>query len=169
MPAKQAQRPHTQSRAKGIVHNSSGQPHPGPRKKADHFKLRLAGFIIITLGLAGLTIWLINPSFQQSGASVAPDRTIQVTMAGFTPANLAIEAGKAVSVELINPDSAGHTDGGGVHQFAAPALGVDVKVQPRSKLTFTIPAAAPGVYNFYCDVCCGGKENPSMQGTISVG
>lgn len=165
MSAKHQQKQHIQS--KRIAH-TSGHPHAGSAKKADSFKLRLAGFIVITLGLLGLTVWLINPSFQQSGASATPDRTVQVTMAGFAPAKLAIPAGKAVNIELVNPDSAGHTDGGGVHQFASPTLGVDVKVQPRSKLIFTIPAAAPGVYNFYCDVCCGGKENPTMQGTITV-
>jgi cytochrome c oxidase subunit 2 len=77
-------------------------------------------------------------------------------------------AGKPTTIRLVNPDSSYHMDGGGLHQFAAPALGLEVKVQPKSEKIFTIPAAQPGTYAFYCDVCCGGKENPSMQGTIVV-
>jgi heme/copper-type cytochrome/quinol oxidase subunit 2 len=69
---------------------------------------------------------------------------------------------------LVNPDSPYHTDGGGVHQFASPALGIDVKVQPQREAVVTIPAAKAGTYTFYCDICCGGKENPSMQGAIVV-
>ena len=89
-------------------------------------------------------------------------------MSGFTPPNLTLAAGKTTSIRLINPDSSHHTDGGGVHQFAVPGLDLDVKVQPESDTVFTIPASKPGTYAFYCDVCCGGKENPSMQGTIVV-
>jgi len=32
----------------------------------------------------------------------------------------------------------------------------------------TIPAAAPGEYAFYCDTCCGGKDNPAMQGILKI-
>jgi heme/copper-type cytochrome/quinol oxidase subunit 2 len=62
-----------------------------------------------------------------------------------------------------------HSDGGGWHQLAIPELGLDEKVGPRSTMTFEVPAsAAPGEYAFYCDICCGGKENPSMQGVLKV-
>ncbi len=89
-------------------------------------------------------------------------------MAGFTPPSLAVSANKPTTIRLVNPDSSHHTDGGGLHQFSAPGLGLDVKVQPKSETVFTIPASKTGTYTFYCDVCCGGKENPSMQGTIVV-
>jgi plastocyanin len=91
-----------------------------------------------------------------------------MSMGGFQPAELHVAAGQATTVRLVNLDGPYHTDGGGVHQFASPALGIDVKVPPRSSATLTIPASARGTYAFYCDVCCGGKENPSMQGTIVV-
>jgi hypothetical protein len=32
---------------------------------------------------------------------------------------------------------------------------------------FTAPANA-GTFTWYCDICCGGKENPSMQGKLTV-
>jgi heme/copper-type cytochrome/quinol oxidase subunit 2 len=89
-------------------------------------------------------------------------------MAGFQPAELEIPADEPTAVRLVNPDSSFHTDGGGVHQFASPELGVDVKVQPESEAVVEIPASKPGTYTFYCDVCCGGKENPTMRGTVVV-
>src|SRR3972149_2301788 len=31
------------------------------------------------------------------------------------------------------------------------------------------PCAQPaGVYDYYCDVCCGGKANPTMRGKLIV-
>ena len=56
----------------------------------------------------------------------------------------------------------------GLHDLAIPELGIDAKIAPRSDKTLDILAAAPGEYAFYCDVCCGGKENPSMQGVLKV-
>ena len=41
-------------------------------------------------------------------------------------------------------------------------------VQPETIAVVTIPAAAPGDYAFYCDTCCGGKENPTMQGVLKI-
>ncbi len=48
------------------------------------------------------------------------------------------------------------------------ALGVDARIMPESTSVITIPAAAPADYAFYCDTCCGGKENPSMQGVLKI-
>jgi hypothetical protein len=33
---------------------------------------------------------------------------------------------------------------------------------------FTIPTSTPGTYAWYCDMCCGGKENPSMIGRLTI-
>ena len=139
--------------------------HTGRRAVANsHFGLRLAAFVAIALLVAGTAAWLLRPQTSQ----VTADQTIEVTMGGFTPPQLAIAAGKPTTIRLVNPDSPYHTDGGGVHQFAVPGLGLDVKIPPRSEKVFSIPAAEAGTYAFYCDICCGGKENPSMQGTIAV-
>ena len=140
--------------------------HHGRRVQAQsHFGLRLGVFVAVVVLVVGAAAWLLRPQQISQGAV---DQTIEVTMAGFTPPNLAIAAGKPTTIRLINPDSSHHTDGGGVHQFAVPGLGLDVKVQPESDKVFTIQAAKAGAYDFYCDVCCGGKENPSMQGKIVV-
>ena len=79
-----------------------------------------------------------------------------------------LRAGGPATIWLVNPDSSHHTDGGGVHGFTIPTLGIDVKVQPQSTQLVTLPDTAPGEYPFYCDTCCGGKENPTMNGTIRV-
>jgi cytochrome c oxidase subunit II len=138
----------------------------GRRVPARHssFGPRVIMFVSIAVLVIAAAVLLLSP---QRTASAA-DQTVEVTMAGFQPGNLTIAAGTATTVRLVNPDSPYHSDGGGVHQFASPELGIDVKVQPRSDTTFTIPALQPGTYRFYCDVCCGGKENPSMQGMIVV-
>ena len=139
------------------VHSDSSRN--GPR-----FWMRLAIFAGILLLVAGTAAWLMRPQ----ASPTAADQTVTVTMAGFQPAELEIPADQPATVRLINPDSAFHTDGGGVHQFASPELGVDVKVQPESEAVVEIPASQPGTYTFYCDVCCGGKENPAMRGTVVV-
>jgi heme/copper-type cytochrome/quinol oxidase subunit 2 len=120
-----------------------------------------AGVLLLAMGTAA---WLLRPQSSPTDTG----QTLTVTMAGFRPAELEIPAGQPATVRLINPDSSFHTDGGGVHQFASPELGVDVKVQPESEAVVEIPASKPGTYTFYCDVCCGGKENPSMRGTVVV-
>ena len=140
-------------------------PHSGRHvQPQSHFGLRLTLFIAVVALVVGVTAWLLWPQTVPTAA----DQTVEVTMAGFQPARVAISAGKPTTIRLVNPDSLYHTDGGGVHQFAAPELDLDVKIQPKSEQVFTIAAAKPGTYAFYCDVCCGGKANPSMQGTIVV-
>lgn len=108
-----------------------------------------------------------------AGATMAPagapaDVTIRIDMGGFTPPELKLPPGKALRLKIVNPDNSHHTDGGGVHGFTVPGLGVDVKVPPLTNMVITLPAAPAGDYEFWCDTCCGGKENPSMQGFIRV-
>ena len=96
------------------------------------------------------------------------DRTIQVTMGGFSTPVVEAAAGQPLRLRIVNLDSSDHSDGGGWHQLAVPALGVDARVAPRTDQVVEIPAAEPGEYAFYRDICCGGKENPSMQGVLRV-
>ncbi|MBI4311014.1 MAG: cupredoxin domain-containing protein, partial [Chloroflexi bacterium] len=90
--------------------------------------------------------------------------TIEFSMSGFSPSRLVARAGEPVTLRLVNKDSKFHTDGGGWHQFAIDDLGIDVKLPPSKTQDFTFTAAKSGNFEFYCDVCCGGRENPSMQG-----
>jgi cytochrome c oxidase subunit 2 len=143
-------------------HGPRGRQAPA-RKPA--FGPRLAVFLVIAALVIGAAVWLLRPP----AATVRAEQDVTVTMAGFTPGDINVAANRVSTIRLVNPDSNMHTDGGGVHQLAIPDLGIDVKVQPRSEALVTIPAVAPGRYAFYCDVCCGGKENPMMQGALIVG
>jgi hypothetical protein len=117
---------------------------------------------ITAIAAAVLMLW---PRGSSDGLA---DRTIQVTMGGFSTPVVETTAGQSLRLRIDNPDTPYHSDGGGWHQLAIPALGVDARVAPRSDKVVEIPAAEPGEYAFYCDVCCGGKENPSMQGVLRV-
>jgi len=131
--------------------------------------LRLAAFGAVALLVAGLAIGLV---VTRLAGPVATDTTaiqVHASMGGFDPAALSVKAGQPVRIELASMDTAAHADGGGWHQFAIDELGVDWQVGPQSSEVFELTApATPGTYTWYCDICCGGKENPSMQGTLTV-
>lgn len=152
---------HSHSHSSGLVNHNH---HPVTQPKAG-FKLRLALFFGVAVLVVAGAVFLILPA---ADSSASAQYTVQVTMGGFQPATLSIPAGKPVTVKLVNTDSPYHTDGGGFHQFASPQLGIDAKVDPKSSKIITIPAAKAGTYTFYCDICCGGKENPTMQGKLVV-
>jgi hypothetical protein len=121
----------------------------------------LASVALATAAAAAALLWPM-------GSAGTADASVDITMGGFSSPVISARAGQPMTLELVNPDSAFHTDGGGWHQLAIPALGVDGRVAPKRRALVGIPAAAPGEYPFYCDVCCGGKENPSMQGVLRV-
>ncbi|OJV91792.1 MAG: hypothetical protein BGO39_18010 [Chloroflexi bacterium 54-19] len=125
-------------------------------------------FLGVALIVIAGAVFLVLPASSGASSAGTADYTVQVTMAGFQPASISIPAGKPVTIKLVNTDSPYHTDGGGMHQFASPELGIDFKVDPKSSKVITIPASKAGTYTFYCDVCCGGKENPTMQGKLVV-
>lgn len=143
----------------------SKRKHCHHHGRRSNLRLRLLVFLGI-VAVVGFTAFQL--AFPDMGDKAAADEAITITMGGFTPNPLQIDANTTTTLRLDNPDSSHHTDGGGVHQFAVPALGIDILVQPRSSEVITIPATEAGEYAFYCDTCCGGKENPSMQGTLVV-
>lgn len=93
---------------------------------------------------------------------------VRIDMSGFQPRIIRVRAGQPVRITLVNPDDRFHTDGGGYHNFVVEALGVWQVVAPLSTQTFPLAAPAPGRYEFYCDICCGGKDNPAMRGVLVV-
>ena len=131
-------------------------------------RLRLAIFGALALVVGGLAVNLVISRVSGPPASDTTAVGVKISMEGFRPANLTARVGTEVKLDLINPDSSMHTDGGGVHSFHIDSLDVHQKVQPLSDLVFSFTALQPGTYNFYCDTCCGGKENPSMNGTLTV-
>ena len=147
------------------------------RRKTQHHGTRRAGrgrtvaFIagaVIVVGLAAfLALSPLRAARTPAGATAEGPQVV-VSMAGYAPARLSAKAGKDLTVTFVNPDSRFHTDGGGWHQFRAEALGVDVKIPPSSQRSVTLRNLQAGTYEFYCDVCCGGKENPAMRGVLEV-
>ena len=131
--------------------------------------LRLAAFGAVALLVAGLAIGLVVTRLAGPAPTDAAAIQVHASMGGFDPVALRVNAGQRVKIELASMDTAAHADGGGWHQFAIDELGVDWKVGPLSSEVFDLAApATPGTYTWYCDICCGGKENPSMQGKLTV-
>lgn len=131
---------------------------------------RALWFGVIAVILVGAAAYLATAPLRAAKTAPAAAQGTQVvaSMAGFSPALLLGKAGKDLTLTFVNADSALHTDGGGWHQFRIDALGVDVKIAPRSEQTVTLQNLKAGTYEFYCDVCCGGKENPAMRGLLKV-
>ncbi|MEW6046827.1 MAG: cupredoxin domain-containing protein [Bacillota bacterium] len=128
--------------------------------------VRVTLLIALSGAILGTGVWLSLP--RAPARSGDADFELVVTMGGFSPRQLKARAGRPARLRLVNPDSPYHADGGGVHGFTVPDLGIDVQVPPHSTMEIDLPAAAPGEYPFYCDTCCGGKENPFMQGVLKV-
>ena len=130
--------------------------------------IRLAAFAVVAVLVGGVAISLAVTRLQGPAATNTAAVQIHASMAGFDPPALTVKAGQVVKIELSSMDSSMHSDGGGWHQLAIEALGINWKVGPESSKVFEFTAPAAGTYSWYCDVCCGGKANPSMQGKLTV-
>ena len=131
------------------------------------FRVRLGLFMAAAVLVLGPALWLIRP---MSTNAMGADYSVNMSMTGFTPPNFSVPAGKPVSIQFNNVDSPFHgITNGALHQFAIDELGIDVRLDGKQSTVITLPAMEPGSYEFYCNVCCGGKVNPSMRGTITVG
>lgn len=127
-------------------------------------------FIVIVIAIFDSAIYLI----MSKSASLDPvDKDaikMTITMAGFEPNIIRAKAGQPVTINLINPDNSHHTDGGGIHNFMLTAglARVNITVKPESQEVFMFTPTQAGEYHWYCDSCCGGRENPAMHGTLIV-
>jgi cytochrome c oxidase subunit II len=141
----------------------------GASEKTGPTRRSVLGFTLITGGVLGAAGYFLWPSIRQSSVFLEPaERSVKISMSGFSPKRISAKAGQEIKLQLINKDNSLHTDGGGWHQFAIDELGIDFKVAPLtvSDLSFTIDQ--PGTYDFYCGICCGGKANPYMHGQLTV-
>lgn len=84
----------------------------------------------------------------------------------FSPAYFAVPAGTQVRVTVVNDDPAWHT-------FTAPALGLNVWIQPAGNHPFTTSFSftppSTGYFEWFCDLPCDGysMEAPGyMEGEI---
>ncbi|GMV05179.1 MAG: hypothetical protein AMXMBFR53_14580 [Gemmatimonadota bacterium] len=93
---------------------------------------------------------------------------IAADMGGFDRRVIRVRGGEPVTVRLTSLDNRFHTDGGGRHQFAVDELGVNIVAPSLGSASQTFTPEEPGEYVFYCDVCCGGRANPTMSGRLIV-
>ena len=131
--------------------------------------LRIGAFAGIAIVVGIVAVSLVIGRLQPPGTPEAGALQVHASMDGFDPNQLTVKTGEQVKLQLASMDTSMHSDGGGWHEFAIDALKVDFKVGPESSQVFTFTApSTPGTYEFYCDICCGGKANPSMQGKLTV-
>lgn len=134
-------------------------------------RIRGAVFGLIAVAVLGAGLYLAGGVFlgQRDKTTVANALPVRLSMAGFDPKIITAKAGATVNLDFWNTDNAMHLDGGGVHTFIMDDQNIYVKIpaEARQAFSFTAPTA-PGDYDFYCNTCCGGKESPTMHGTLRV-
>ena len=133
-------------------------------------KIRAIAFVVIgvlVLGLAGY--FLVSAFFQPAPPAMAGNVIdVQADMAVFDLKLIRLKAGEPVTVRLTSLDNSHHTDWGGKHQWAVDELGVSIVAPPEGSNYATFTPNQPGTYTYYCDICCGGRANPTMQGTLVI-
>jgi len=133
-------------------------------------RFRSAIFAVSVVGVLGLAGFYLVKAFSRPAAEPMAGNVVEVeaSMSGFDQKEIRVKAGQPVTVRLTSLDNSHHTDGGGKHQWAIEELGVDIIAQPESSNYTTFTPEKPGTYTFYCDICCGGKANPTMSGQLIV-
>lgn len=147
-------------------HKVRGKRSPG-EDQARQIKVMMFGIVVVAV--LGAAAFLLMTAFTPVTPPPA-ENTIDVRadMGGFDKDVIRVKAGEAITVRLTSLDNSHHTDGGGQHQWAVDEMGVSLVAQPLSSNSVTFTPDQPGEYLFYCDICCGGRANPNMQGTLIV-
>jgi plastocyanin len=133
-------------------------------------RLRAAVFGILAVAVLGVGVTLAAGDLlgQRGTTTVAAAIPVRMSMAGFDPPVIPAKAGQTVTIDFWTTDAAPHLQNG-VHTFISDELKIYEEVPAESRRTFTLTAPAkPGDYDIYCDTCCGGKDSPTMHGTIRV-
>jgi len=131
-----------------------------PRAPPPPVGRKVAFVVIVVVALAGVG-WLVSKSLN---APLDPNAVqVRISMSGWNPASLETTVGTPVKIDVIATDDA-HGAG---HDFRIDELGINEYIGSGQKV-FTLPAGRPGEYTWYCSLCCGGRDSPSMLGTYSV-
>ena len=142
------------------------------RKEALRRKSRIRStiFAVIVIGVLGMAGYYLKSAFFRPALEPMAGNVIdlEASMSGFDKTEIRVKVGQPVTIRLTSLDNEHHTDGGGKHQWAVDELGVNVIAQPLSSDYITFTPDKAGAYTFYCDICCGGKANPTMNGQIIV-
>ncbi len=133
-------------------------------------RLRAVAFAAVALLIIGAGAYLAGSVFlgQRGSTSVPGAMTMRISMDGFDPKVITAKPGQVLTIDWWNTDGAVHLEGG-VHTMVSDTANIHESVAAESRKTITITApTAPGDYDFWCDSCCGGKENEQMHGTLRV-
>lgn len=129
-------------------------------------KILFTGVVITVLGLAGF--FLFKAFFKPALPIAENVIDISADMAGFDKKEIRVKVGEPVTIRLRSLDTSGHSDGGGQHQWAVDDFNASAIAPPKGTAMITFTPTTPGEYTFYCDICCGGRANPSMNGKLIV-
>lgn len=138
------------------------------RKRANR-SVRTVAYLALILVVLGVAGYLLVSAFLPKVPAAAAN-TIDVTagMEGFNMKEIKVKADQPVTLRLTSLDTPYHTDGGGKHQWAVDELGLSVIAPPKGSDSITFTPDKTGTFTFYCDICCGGRANPTMQGKLIV-
>ena len=133
-------------------------------------RMRATAFTVVSVLVLGTATYLLVKAFWKPELPLMAGNVIDIAadMGGFDRKTVRVRAGEPVTVRLTSLDNSHHTDGGGRHQWAVEELGVDIVAPPLGSSYRTFTPDKPGTYTFYCDICCGGRANPTMSGRLVV-
>jgi heme/copper-type cytochrome/quinol oxidase subunit 2 len=140
-----------------------------PVRQTSPSRLRTLTFAVIVVMVLGTAGYLLVSAFSsKTPAPAANIIDISASMGGFNTNEIRVKVGQPITVRLTSQDNSHHTDGGGQHQWAVDEFGASVIAPPLGNNLVTFTPDKVGTYTFYCDICCGGRANPTMQGTLIV-
>jgi cytochrome c oxidase subunit II len=131
-------------------------------------RLAKAAFLALAVSVTTVAAVLLSGVTKDNTPADPGAQVMRIDMSGFSPNSIPAKVGEPVRVDLINPDNGMHADGGGYHNFVLERFGVNKTVKPQSQLVFDFVPTEAGDFMWYCSICCGGKESPSMQGWLRV-
>lgn len=133
-------------------------------------RIRSIAFWVLAAGVLGLSGYFLKQAFFRPPPPALAGNVVDIagSMDGFDKTEIHVKVGQPVTIRLKSIDNSLHTDGGGKHQWAVDELGLNMIAQPLGSNYVTFTPEQAGSYNFYCGVCCGGRANPTMNGTLIV-
>lgn len=145
---------------------SAGKSASAPRPT----RIRVIAFGLIAVAILGAGVYLAGSVFmgQRDRPSTQGALAMRVSMDGFDPSPINAKPGETLTIDWWNTDGAMHLENG-VHTLVSDSLNVRFALPAESRKTIQITAPmTPGDYDFWCDSCCGGKDNPNMHGKLHV-
>lgn len=153
----------------------------GSRGDAGPSKLRVLAFATVAALVLGAGFYFAGNIFFRSadpGMNMTGNATVvapatgsidlRVSMDGFDPKIVKAKPGQNLTFNWWNSDGAMHLTNG-VHSMVSDSMGIRYELPAESSKTISFNAPQkPGEYDYWCDSCCGGKDNPGMHAKIVV-